>query len=198
MKSRSEWKDGEDMYLIVGLGNPSAKYEHTRHNAGFDCIDVIAKNAQIKINRSRHQAHFGKGHIGGHRVILAKPQTYMNLSGHAVENLMHFYKIGPEHLIVIYDDTDLPPGKIRIRKKGSPGGHNGMKDVIRMTGLTEFSRIRIGVGRCPEHQEMVEHVLSRPRGEEGELIGEALERAAQAAADIIEHGPDYAMNRYNG
>lgn len=184
--------------MIVGLGNPSAKYEHTRHNAGFDCIDVIAKNAQIRINRSMHQSYFGKGLLGGHRVILAKPQTYMNLSGHAVENLMHFYKISPEHLIVIYDDTDLPPGKIRIRKKGSPGGHNGMKDVIRMTKLSEFSRIRIGVGKCPEYQEMVDYVLGHPQGEERELIEEALERAAQAAADIIEHGPDYAMNRYNG
>lgn len=186
------------MYLIVGLGNPSAKYEHTRHNTGFDCVDVIAKNAQIRINRSMHQAHFGKGLMRGQKVILAKPQTYMNLSGHAVENLIRFYKISPEHLIVIYDDTDLPPGKIRIRKKGSPGGHNGIKDVIRMTGLTEFNRIRIGVGNCPEHQEMVDYVLGRPQQDERELIDEGLEKAAKAAADIIEHGTDYAMNRYNG
>ena len=186
------------MYLIVGLGNPSVKYEHTRHNAGFDCIDAIARNGQIRINRSMHQAHFGKGVLCGQKVILAKPQTYMNLSGHAVENLMRFYKIDPRHLIVIYDDTDLPPGKIRIRKKGSAGGHNGMKDVLRMTGLSEFPRIRIGIGKCPENEEMVDFVLQRPQGQDRELIDEGLEKAAQAAADIIEYGVEYAMNRYNG
>ena len=186
------------MYLIAGLGNPSAKYEHTRHNAGFDCIDILAKNLSVRINRSLHQAHFGKCRIGEEKVILAKPQTYMNLSGHAVQNIMHFYKIDPSCLIVIYDDVDLDPGRIRIRKKGSAGGHNGMKDVIRMIGTQEFVRIRIGVGRCPEQDNMVDHVLGRPEGAEQELIRQALELAAEAAADIVENGADHAMNHYNG
>ena len=130
------------MYLIVGLGNPSGKYEHTRHNAGFDCIDILAEKLSVKIRRSMHQAHFGKCKLGDKKLILAKPQTYMNLSGHAVQNIMHFYKIEPSKLIVIYDDTDLEPGRIRIRKKGSAGGHNGMKDIIRMIGTQDFVRIR--------------------------------------------------------
>lgn len=186
------------MYLIVGLGNPSAKYEHTRHNAGFDCIDLLAGKKSVRINRSMHQAHFGKGRFGEEKVILAKPQTYMNLSGHAVQNIMHFYKIPPERLIVIYDDTDLVPGKIRIRKKGSAGGHNGMKDVIRMIGTDEFIRIRVGIGHCPENMEMVDYVLGRAEGSERELTLEALERAADAAEDIIANGADHAMNHYNG
>ena len=186
------------MYLIVGLGNPSEKYAHTRHNAGFDCIDILSETQSFRINRSMHQAHFGKGKIDEEKIILAKPQTYMNLSGHAVQNIMHFYKIDPAHLIVIYDDADLEPGRIRIRKKGSSGGHNGMKDIIQMIGTQEFTRIRIGVGGCPDKLDMVEHVLGHPQGEEQELIRQGLEAAAEAAVDIVRNGADHAMNQYNG
>jgi len=185
------------MYLIVGLGNPSGKYEHTRHNAGFDCIDILAEKLSVKIRRSMHQAHFGKCKLGDKKLILAKPQTYMNLSGHAVQNIMHFYKIEPSNLIVIYDDTDLEPGRIRIRKKGSAGGHNGMKDIIRMIGTQDFVRIRIGVGGRPEDEEMVDYVLGRAQGKERELTEEAMEKAADAVLDIVEHDADHAMNLYN-
>jgi len=185
------------MYLIAGLGNPTKQYEHTRHNAGFDCIDILAQDLGIKINKSRYKALIGKGKIGPEQVILAKPQTFMNLSGQAVAPLMNFYKIDAAHLIVIYDDTDLDTGKLRIRKSGSSGGHNGMKDIIRMTGTQDFPRIRVGIGRRPEFMEMPDYVLGRPSGEDRKLIEEALKRAAEGAKDLIINGIDHAMNTYN-
>jgi len=185
------------MYLITGLGNPTEQYRHTRHNAGFDCIDILASMLSIKVNRALHKSHYGKGLAGQEKVILAKPQTFMNLSGQAVQSLMHFYKIDKEHLIVIYDDSDLEPGKIRIRKSGSAGGHNGMKDIIKMIGTQEFVRIRIGIGKPPEYMDMADFVLSRPEGEEKKLIEAAYEKAALAARDVIENGADHAMNHFN-
>ena len=185
------------MYLIIGLGNPTEQYQHTRHNAGFDCLDILADMLSVRINRALHKSHYGKGYAGSEKVILAKPQTYMNLSGQAVESLMHFYKIDREHLIVIYDDSDLEPGRIRIRKSGSAGGHNGMKDIIKMTGTQDFIRIRVGIGRPPEHMDMADFVLSRPQGEEKKIMDAAYERAAMAAKDMIENGVDHAMNHYN-
>lgn len=187
----------ETAFLIVGLGNPTGQYEHTRHNAGFDCLDLLASETSIRINRSSCRAHIGKGRIGAHKVILAKPQTYMNLSGQAVSALMRYYKIDPAHLIVIYDDTDLDTGRIRIRRNGSAGGHNGMKDIIAMLGTQEFCRIRIGIGRRPEYMEMVDYVLGRPAAGDRERMEEAFAQAASAARDIVENGPDHAMNAYN-
>ena len=186
------------MYLIVGLGNPTKKYEHTRHNAGFDCIDLLAGMHGIRINRSACRAHIGKGFIGKEKVILAKPQTFMNLSGQAVGALLYYYKIPLNHLIVLYDDSDLDPGKLRIRKSGSAGGHNGMKNIIEMTGTQDFLRIRIGIGHCPKETDMVDFVLGRPEGEEKTKVEEASKRAAEAVQDILENGADHAMNHYNG
>ena len=187
----------DHMYLIAGLGNPTKQYEHTRHNAGFDCVDILARMLGIKVNRLRCRALTGKGRIGKEQAVLAKPQTFMNLSGQAVAPLLAHYKTDTSHLIVIYDDTDLDVGKIRIRKSGSSGGHNGMKDIIRMTGTQDFIRIRVGIGRRPEYMEMVDYVLGRADKDERKLIDEALEQAAKAALDIIENGPDHAMNTYN-
>lgn len=185
------------MYLIAGLGNPTRQYEHTRHNAGFDCIDILAKTLDIKVNRLRERALTGKGKAGAEQVILAKPQTFMNLSGQAVAPLMHYYKVDAGHLIVIYDDSDLDVGRIRIRKSGSSGGHNGMKDIISATGTQDFIRIRIGIGKRPEYMEMPDYVLGHPSGDERKLLDKALEQAAQAALDIIENGADHAMNHFN-
>ena len=185
------------MYLIVGLGNPTKKYEHTRHNAGFDSIDVLAAACSVRINRSVCKAHIGKGYIGKEKVILAKPQTFMNLSGQSVNALMDRYKVDKEHLIVIYDDTDIETGRIRIRKSGSAGGHNGMKDIIAMTGTSEFVRIRVGIGKCPDYMEMVDFVLGHPEGEDKQKMQEAFRKAASAAEDIIINGADHAMNHFN-
>ena len=139
----------------------------------------------------------GTGRTGSEQVVLAKPQTFMNLSGQAVAPLMDYYKTDISRLIVIYDDSDLDVGKIRIRKSGSSGGHNGMKDIIKMTGTQDFTRIRVGIGHRPEYMEMPDYVLGRPSGDERKLLDEALEQAARAAIDIIENGVDHAMNNYN-
>ena len=187
----------KNMFLIIGLGNPGKKYEHTRHNAGFDSIDVLAAGCSVKISRSVCKAHTGKGYIGKEKVILAKPQTFMNLSGQSVNALMARYRIDKAHLIVIYDDTDIETGKIRIRKSGSAGGHNGMKDIIAMTGTSEFTRIRVGIGKCPEYMEMVDFVLGHPEGEDLFKMQKAFDKAAKAVEDIIINGADHAMNHFN-
>ena len=185
------------MYIIVGLGNPTKKYEHTRHNAGFDCIDILAAKLNIKVNRAWCRALVGKGTIGSEKIVLAKPQTFMNLSGQSVKALLNFYKTDPAHLIVIYDDTDIEPGTIRIRRSGSAGGHNGMKDIIAMTGTGEFTRIRVGIGKRPEYMDMVDYVLGRAEGEDKKKMTLALADAAEAAVTIIEEGADRAMNKFN-
>ena len=173
------------MYLIVGLGNPTKKYEHSRHNAGFDCIDILAADLKVRISRSVCRAHTGKGYIGKEKVILAKPQTFMNLSGQAVNALMNHYRIDKDHLIVIYDDTDIDAGKLRIRKGGSAGGHNGMKDIINMIGTNEFVRIRIGIGKRPDDMDMVDFVLGRPEAGIKEQMDGALIIGAEAVQDIV-------------
>ena len=190
---------GERMYLIAGLGNPGAKYEKTRHNMGFDCIDVLARKLDIKLNRTMCRAQTGRGMIGNEKVILAKPQTYMNLSGNAVAALLNFYKIDPAaNLIVIYDDTDLDAGRLRIRKKGSAGGHNGMKSIVEaLGGRQDFIRVRIGIGKRPDYMDMTDFVLGRFDEEERKTADEAIERAADCAAAIVEQGIDIAMNLYN-
>lgn len=186
------------MHLIVGLGNPTERYEKTRHNIGFDVIDALADKYDIKMDRKKAKAVCGTGVIGGCRVLLAKPQTYMNLSGDSVSRLVHFFKLDPEkELIIVFDDISLTPGNIRIRKKGSAGGHNGMKDIIAKVGTDQFSRLKVGVGEKPEGTDLVNHVLSRFSRSDRELVDEAIADAVDALALMICGGTDEAMNRYN-
>ena len=186
------------MYIIVGLGNPGSRYAHTRHNVGFDTIDILADRYGISVDNKKFKALWGKGVIEGQRVVLAKPQTYMNLSGESVRQLIDFYKIDEtEELIVIYDDISLEPGQLRIRGKGSAGGHNGIKSIIAHLGGQDFKRIKVGVGEKPLGFDLADYVLSRFSKAERESVEEALQRAAQAAAAIMTDGMDAAMNRYN-
>ncbi|MCD7864916.1 MAG: aminoacyl-tRNA hydrolase [Clostridiales bacterium] len=186
------------MHLIVGLGNPTEKYEKTRHNVGFDVIDILADKYDISMDRKKAKAVCGSGVIGGHRVLLAKPQTYMNLSGDSVSRLVHFFKLDPEkELIVVFDDISLAPGNIRIRKKGSAGGHNGMKDIIAKVGTDQFSRLKVGVGDKPAGGDLVSHVLSRFSGTDRELVEEAMTDAANALTLMVCGETEEAMNRYN-
>lgn len=188
---------GKHMYIVVGLGNPGAQYANTRHNVGFDALERLASIQNIPIRSVRHKAMIGDGLIEGERVLLCKPQTYMNLSGEAVHDLMRFYKISTESLIVLYDDVDLPIGRIRIRANGSAGTHNGMRSIVARMGTQDFTRIRIGVGRPPEGWDLADHVLSRVPVHEQKNVQEAVERSVLAVSDIILHGIDFAMNRHN-
>ena len=195
---RKKKEETTPMYLIAGLGNPTAKYEHTRHNAGFDVIDVLAEKYNIKVTEKKHRALCGTGIIGGQKVMLAKPQTFMNLSGESIAAILSFYKLDPaSRLIVIYDDINLAPGKLRIRKKGSAGGHNGIKNIIACTGTQEFMRIRVGVGEKPQDWDLVDYVLSRFSREERAAVEEAMKDAADAAELMVQGQADAAMNKYN-
>ena len=185
-------------WLIVFLGNPGPRYEFTRHNAGFMAADAMAENKNIKINRLRFKALTALCQIDGQSVLLMKPQTFMNLSGEAVRQAANFYKVAPEHIIVVSDEISLPIGKLRIRTKGSAGGHNGLKNIIANLGTQDFPRIRIGVG-SPPHQDydMADWVLSVFRNQDAEDMRAAAQRAAQAAECYITQGPDRAMNLFN-
>ena len=186
------------MFLIAGLGNPDKKYEHTRHNIGFDTLDVLADKYNININEKKHKALCGTGAIEGVKVLLAKPQTYMNLSGESVAEIINFYKIDPEsEMIVIYDDISLEPGNIRIRKKGSAGGHNGIKNIIAMTGTQNFMRIKVGVGEKPQGWDLADHVLGRMDKEDRSRAQEAMTDAVEAAVLMMHDETDKAMNLYN-
>ncbi len=186
------------MYIIAGLGNPTREYENTRHNAGFMCIDELAKLHDIKISEHKHKALVGKGYIDGVKVILIKPQTYMNNSGESIREAMDFYKLEPENdLIVIYDDIDLDVGKLRIRERGSAGGHNGIKSIINHLGTNSFCRIRVGVGAKPQGGDLVNHVLGHFAGEDKQNMDEAKKKAAEATAVIITDGTEKAMNLFN-
>ena len=187
------------MYIIAGLGNPGSKYENTRHNMGFKAIDAMASEFGIDVNRAKFKGLIGEGRIGSEKVILLKPQTYMNLSGEAVKLAGGFYKIPPERILVIYDDVSLPVGKLRVRPKGSAGGHNGIKNIIAHLGTDVFPRIKVGVG-APDRPErdMVSWVIGNPTPEEQKLLDQALDRALDAAACVIERGVGEAMNRFNG
>lgn len=185
------------MYIIVGLGNPTKTYDGTRHNIGFSVIDQIAADLGIGVNEKKHKAKFGKGYIGGEKVILAKPQTYMNLSGESVRALMDYYKVSEEELIIIYDDTSLDVGQIRIRQKGSAGGHNGIKSIIRHLGTMEFPRIKVGIGSKPPGFDLADYVLSKFKEEEKDVIKEAVISANDAVRVMITDGIDEAMNEFN-
>ncbi len=186
------------MYIIVGLGNPTREYNNTRHNIGFAAIDELAEANQIAVVEKKHKAVIGKGYIEGHKVILAKPQTFMNLSGESVRALADYYKVDEKtELIVLYDDISLEPGKLRIRKKGSAGGHNGIKNIIAHLGHNEFQRIKIGVGEKPKGYDLADYVLGHFKKEEQKIMEEALERVVQAVSCMIMEDADAAMNRFN-
>ena len=185
------------MKLIVGLGNPTKEYENTRHNIGFMAIDALSEDYHIPVESLRHKALIGKGAIEGQRVILAKPVTYMNLSGEAVRAISDYYKIPPEDIIIIFDDTTLDVGRMRIRKKGSAGGHNGIKSIIAHLGTMEFPRIKIGIGAKREGQDLADYVLSRFPKEEKEALGQVLEDVKKAVALMVWDDIEEAMNQYN-
>ena len=186
------------MIVIAGLGNPGKEYEHTRHNVGFDLIDVLAERYQIGVNESKFQGLYGKGIIEGEKVILVKPLTYMNLSGICIQEVLHYFKCDPKtDLIVISDDISLPEGMIRIRKKGSAGGHNGLKNIIAQVGTDEFARIRIGVGDKPQNGDLVNHVLGHFTKEARAQVEQGLENAADAIALAVRENMDAAMNQFN-
>ena len=186
------------MYIIVGLGNPGTKYEGTRHNMGFDVIDALIERNKVPSAGTKFHALYGSGRIGNERIVLAKPLTYMNLSGTAVREITDFYKIDVKNeLIVISDDIDLDPGRIRIRKKGSAGGQNGMKDIIEKLGTDEFVRVRVGTGAKPAGWDLADWVLSRFSAGERKTVDEAILRAAAAVETIVTDGADAAMNRFN-
>ena len=187
------------MYLIVGLGNPGKEYENTRHNIGFDVIETLAGQEKIDILEKKHKGLIGKGYIGREKVILAKPCTYMNLSGECVREILDYYKIDEKkNLIVISDDISLPPGQIRMRKKGSAGGHNGLKNIIAHLGHDEFMRIKMGVGEKPQGFDLADYVLGHFTSMERKIMDEAAGQAADAIRVIMQDGIEKAMNRFNG
>ncbi|MBE6041694.1 MAG: aminoacyl-tRNA hydrolase [Clostridiales bacterium] len=187
----------ENTFVIAGLGNPGKEYENTRHNMGFRALDVLAADAGIDIRRSKFHSLIGQGRIGGRKVVLVKPQTYMNNSGVAVREAAMYYDVPSCNVIVIYDDIDLPTAAIRIRKSGGAGTHNGMKSVVQQLGVKDFPRIRIGVGAAADNEDLVDRVIGKVPASEQELLDKAAAEAAAAASDIIKLGIDTAMNRHN-
>lgn len=184
------------MYAIIGLGNPDKKYEKTRHNVGFDVIDELAEQMGIEVKTKRHKALCGIGTIGSEKVVLVKPQTYMNLSGESVRAVMDFYKLDAKSdIIVVSDDISLPVGKIRIRTKGSAGGHNGLKSIISHAGTDGFTRIKVGVGA--KEGDLVKHVLGKFSKQDRVFVDDAIRDAASAAELIVMYGAQTAMNKYN-
>ena len=189
---------GKDMYIIAGLGNPGKQYAQTRHNVGFDTIDILADKYNISVDTKKHKALCGKGMIEGQKVVLAKPQTFMNLSGESVRELVDFYKINPEEeLIVIYDDISLEPGQLRIRPKGSAGGHNGIKNIIAHLGTQVFKRVKVGVGEKPSRMDLADYVLGHFSKEEQATMADAVKEAADAVCEIVNVGIAQAMNDHN-
>ena len=186
------------MYIIVGLGNPKKEYENTRHNIGFDVIDKLAEQEGIAVLEKKHKAIIGKGYVAGQKCILAKPQTYMNLSGESVRELIDYYKADEtEELIVISDDISLDVGQLRIRKKGSAGGHNGLKNIIAHLGHDQFQRVKMGVGEKPKGYDLADYVLGHFTKEERVVMDKAAERASDAIRMMITQDVDAAMNEYN-
>lgn len=185
------------MYLIVGLGNPESDYGKTRHNMGFNVINKLAEKYDISVNKCKFKAEYGTGIINGEKVVLVKPQTFMNLSGEAVQEFMSFYKIDNKELIVIYDDIDTIPGKIRIRKSGGPGTHNGMKSVVGCINTTEFIRVRVGIGMPEFKGDLINYVIGYVPEEEFKVLNQGVAIAADAVEEILKNGADIAMNKYN-
>lgn len=186
------------MYMIVGLGNPTKEYKGTRHNVGFDVIDAIGEKYKINVDSKKHKGIYGSGYIEGYKIVLIKPQTYMNLSGESVREFIDYYKVDPEtELIVVYDDIDLDVGQLRIRKKGSAGGHNGIKNIIAHLGTENFNRIKVGVGEKPKGMDLADYVLGHFSKADRVGVDEAIEHAVTAVELMITKDVDYAMNVYN-
>lgn len=185
------------MYLIVGLGNPEEDYSNTRHNMGFDTINKLAKEYNIEINKKKFKGLYGTGLIENQKVILLKPQTFMNLSGESIREAMTFYKITEENLIVIYDDIDIEPGKIKVRKTGGPGTHNGMKSVIANLNKKEFARVRIGIGKPERKGMLIEYVIGSIPSKDKEVLDIATNKGKDAVVEILKDGIDIAMNKFN-
>lgn len=186
------------MFVIVGLGNPTAEYAGTRHNVGFDVIDTIAEKYNISVTERKHRAFCGKGIIAGQKVILVKPQTYMNLSGESVRSVLDFYKVDVEtELLVIFDDVSLDVGQLRIRKKGSAGGHNGIKNIIQHVGTNVFQRIKVGVGEKPKDYDLADYVLGHFSKAEKEEMEEGYKKAVSAVEFMVQGEIDAAMNEFN-
>ena len=185
------------MYLIVGLGNPEQEYSNTRHNMGFDTVNKLAKQYNIEINKRKFKGIYGTGNIEGEKVIILKPQTYMNLSGESIKEAIDFYKIDNENLIIIYDDIDIKPGIIKLRKTGGPGTHNGMKSVIQNIQMKEFSRVRVGIGMPEYKNDLINYVIGKIPEEEIEILDKSTTKAKEAVIEIIKNGVDMAMNKFN-
>ena len=186
------------MYIIAGLGNPEKKYMNTRHNIGFDVIDAIAEKNDIVLGEKKHKAVIGKGIAAGQKVVLVKPLTYMNLSGESIRSVIDFYKVDKKsELIVISDDVSLDMGQIRMRKRGSDGGHNGLKNIIMHLGHDEFIRVRMGVGEKPPQMDLADYVLGHFSAQEREVMNESARTAVLAIETMMVEGPDAAMNKYN-
>ena len=198
IKSNPPAPAGPVEYLIVGLGNPGRQYEGTRHNAGFLALDRLAEQLHVRIDRLKYKALTADTSIGGKRVLLIKPQTFMNLSGQSVQEAMNFYKIPPEKAIILFDDISLPPGRLRIRKKGSDGGHNGMKNIIYLSGKDTFPRVKLGVGAKPHPDyNLADWVLSHFTEAEYKALTEAADKACEAVRLMVEGKTDQAMNQFN-
>lgn len=185
------------MYLIVGLGNPENEYAKTRHNMGFNTINEIAKNNNIEITKTKFKGLYGSGIIQGKKIILLKPQTYMNLSGESIKEIIDFYNIELNEIIVIYDDIDIEKGTIKIRKKGGPGAHNGMKSIVENLKTSEFARVRVGIGQPEFKNDMINYVIGKVPEEEQEILQQGVKKAALAIEEIIKNGIDIAMNKFN-
>lgn len=184
-------------WLVAGLGNPGQKYQNTRHNMGFLTVDLLAEQKGVKLNKVKFKSAYNLMEFAGARCLVMKPQTYMNLSGEAVREAAQFYKIPPDHVLVIYDDVALPVGKLRVRPTGSAGGHNGIKNIIAHLGTQDFPRIKIGTGAPEDKDGMIDWVIGVPSQKEREVLLEAFRRAIEAAACVIEHGCQRAMNDFN-
>ena len=185
------------MYLIVGLGNPENDYANTRHNMGFDVINKISKKCDIKVSKSKFDALYGMGEIENHKVILVKPQTYMNLSGESVIQFKKFYKISNKNIIIIYDDIDLNIRDIRLKAKGGPGTHNGMKSVVQNLNTEDFIRVRVGIGAPENKSDMINYVIGPIPKREKEVLESSTEKAAESIIEILKSGIDVAMNKFN-
>ncbi|SMP51540.1 aminoacyl-tRNA hydrolase [Anoxynatronum buryatiense] len=184
------------MIIIAGLGNPGGKYDATRHNIGFHVIDALAAGQQTAVNQKKFKSHFTEIRVGSEKVLLVKPQTYMNLSGESIGHWMRYYQLASDRLLVVYDDMDFAPGEVRLRQKGSAGSHNGMKSIIQHLGTTEFPRLRVGIGK-PLWQDAASFVLARFTPEEIPVMRDAVTTAAEAAQCFVQEGIQMAMNRYN-
>ncbi len=191
-------KERQNMYIIAGLGNPESKYDKTRHNIGFRLIDELAVRNGITFSDRKHNGLVGKGIISGEKVILLKPLTYMNLSGECVGPAADYYKVEPENVIILFDDISLDVGRIRIRKKGSAGGHNGIKSIIAHLGSENFPRLKFGVGDKPKEMDLADYVLGRFSSQDEATVSEGIKRACEAVECMIGEGCDAAMNKYNG